>query len=160
MCTLMNNLSANPIISEWIKPFHDIGLKHVVLIPGGDIGSDHAQFLAVGLPVFPFLKDPVENDSRTWHTNMDTYLRPDCSRIPNAGCGRIGRHCIPGGNGLRDDATAAGRAVKRSLTLHKKKGIRFPAASPLLFIINAVLKAESRQVNCHTATSRLLGNNA
>jgi carboxypeptidase Q len=72
---LMNNLSAKPIISEWIKPFHDIGLKHVVLIPGGDIGSDHAQFLAVGLPIFPFLQDPVENDSRTWHTNMDTFDR-------------------------------------------------------------------------------------
>ncbi len=72
---IMNNLLAKPIISEWIKPFHDIGLKHVVLIAGSDIGSDHRQFQAVGLPIYPFLQDPVENDTRTWHTNMDTFDR-------------------------------------------------------------------------------------
>ena len=33
------------------------------------------QFEAVGLPVFPFLQDPVENDSRSFHSNMDVYDR-------------------------------------------------------------------------------------
>jgi len=70
---LMNNLLAHPILNEWMKPFHNLDMTHLVLVPGQDIGSDHEQFRAVGLPIFPFLQDPVENDSRTFHSNMDFY---------------------------------------------------------------------------------------
>ena len=72
---LMNNVDAEPIFSEWTKPLRDMHFTHLVLVPGGDIGSDHEQFEAVGLPVFPFLQDPVENDSRSFHSNMDVYDR-------------------------------------------------------------------------------------
>lgn len=72
---LMNNILAKPIMTEWMKPLHDLGMTHCILIPAEDIGSDHTEFEAVGLPVFPFLQDPVENDSRSFHSNMDVYDR-------------------------------------------------------------------------------------
>ncbi len=72
---LMGNLEARPIFEAWMQPFRDIGMAHAILVPAADISSDHEQFEAVGLPVFPFLQDPVENDSRTFHTNMDVYDR-------------------------------------------------------------------------------------
>lgn len=70
---LMSNFLAKPIIDAWMKPFHDLGMTHSILIPGQDIGSDHTEFEDVGLPIFPFLQDPVENDSITFHSNMDFY---------------------------------------------------------------------------------------
>jgi carboxypeptidase Q len=70
---LMNNFLAKPIMDVWMKPFHDLGMTHNILIPGQDIGSDHKEFEAIGLPIFPFLQDPVENDSITFHSNMDFY---------------------------------------------------------------------------------------
>jgi hypothetical protein len=72
---LMGNMQAMPIMTEWMKPFHNLGMTHTVLVPGEDIGSDHVQFETVGLPVFPFLQDPVENDSRSFHSNMDVFDR-------------------------------------------------------------------------------------
>lgn len=70
---LMNYYLAKPIMDAWMIPFHDMGMTHSVLGPGQDIGSDHTEFEDVGLPVFPFLQDPVENDSITFHSNMDFY---------------------------------------------------------------------------------------
>ncbi len=70
---LMNSFLAKPVMDAWMQPFHDLGMTHSILIPGQDIGSDHAEFEAVGLPIFPFLQDPVENDSITFHSNMDFY---------------------------------------------------------------------------------------
>jgi carboxypeptidase Q len=72
---LMGNMHAMPIMAEWMKPFHNLGMTHAVLVPGEDIGSDHVQFETVGLPVFPFLQDPVENDSVSFHSNMDVFDR-------------------------------------------------------------------------------------
>jgi carboxypeptidase Q len=77
---LMNNFLAKPIMDAWMKPFHNLGMTHNILVPGQDIGSDHAEFEAIGLPIFPFLQDPVENDSITFHSNMDFYdkIIPEC----------------------------------------------------------------------------------
>jgi carboxypeptidase Q len=71
----MNNMLAFPIMTQWMKPLHNFGMTHCILVPGEDISSDHAEFEAVGLPVFPFPQDPVENDSRAFHSNMDVYDR-------------------------------------------------------------------------------------
>lgn len=38
-------------------------------------GSDHTSFNAVGLPGISVGQDPIEYDSHTWHTNLDTYER-------------------------------------------------------------------------------------
>jgi len=70
---LMNNFIAHPLFDKWMEPYHNLGMKHLILEPRQDIGSDHEEFEAVGLPVFPYLQDPVENDSKTFHSNMDFY---------------------------------------------------------------------------------------
>jgi len=70
---LMNNFIAQPLFDKWMEPYHNLGMRHLILEPRQDIGSDHEEFEAVGLPVFPYLQDPVENDSKTFHSNMDVY---------------------------------------------------------------------------------------
>jgi len=36
-------------------------------------GTDHLSFDAVGITGFQFIQDKLEYDTRTHHTNMDTY---------------------------------------------------------------------------------------
>ena len=38
-------------------------------------GTDHLAFDAVGIPGFQFIQDPIEYNTRTHHTNADTYER-------------------------------------------------------------------------------------
>jgi Zn-dependent M28 family amino/carboxypeptidase len=38
-------------------------------------GSDHTSFNEIGLPGIGILQDPIEYNSYTWHTNLDTYER-------------------------------------------------------------------------------------
>jgi Zn-dependent M28 family amino/carboxypeptidase len=37
--------------------------------------SDHTSFNAAGLPGINVSQDPIEYDSHTWHSNLDTYER-------------------------------------------------------------------------------------
>lgn len=74
---LQGNKEAGPLFSEWLEPFHDLGAKTVTISNTG--GTDHQSFDAVGIPGFQFIQDEIEYDTRTHHTNMDTYdhLVPD-----------------------------------------------------------------------------------
>jgi Zn-dependent M28 family amino/carboxypeptidase len=36
-------------------------------------GTDHLSFDAVGLPGFQFIQDPLDYDTITHHSSMDTY---------------------------------------------------------------------------------------
>ena len=47
-------------------------------------GTDHLSFDAVGIPGFQFIQDPVEYDSRTHHSNMDTYDRAQAGDLMQA----------------------------------------------------------------------------
>jgi len=38
-------------------------------------GSDHISFDEAGVPAFAFLQDPLDYETRTHHTNMDTFDR-------------------------------------------------------------------------------------
>jgi Zn-dependent M28 family amino/carboxypeptidase len=38
-------------------------------------GSDHTSFNEAGLPGIGMQQDPIEYNSHTWHTNLDTYER-------------------------------------------------------------------------------------
>jgi hypothetical protein len=38
-------------------------------------GSDHTSFNEAGLPGISMMQDPIEYQSATWHTNLDTYER-------------------------------------------------------------------------------------
>ena len=68
---LQGNKEAGPIFSKWLEPFNDLGAKTVTIDNTG--GTDHQAFDAVGIPGFQFIQDAIEYDTRTHHTNMDTY---------------------------------------------------------------------------------------
>ena len=70
---LQNNDMARPIFEAWLEPFKDLGATTVTI--RNTSGTDHLSFDAVGLPAFQFIQDPLDYNSRTHHTNMDTYDR-------------------------------------------------------------------------------------
>jgi len=68
---LQNNEKVRDIFAAWLAPFADLGAAHIT---GSNTGStDHLSFDAVGIPGFEFIQDPLEYETRTHHTNMDTY---------------------------------------------------------------------------------------
>ena len=68
---LQGNDKVKDIFTQWLQPFNDLGAKTVTISNTG--GTDHQSFDAVGLPGFQFIQDPIEYDTRTHHTNMDSY---------------------------------------------------------------------------------------
>jgi hypothetical protein len=74
---LQGNEAVRPLFTSWLKPFNDMGASTITINNTG--GTDHLSFDAVGVPGFQFIQDPIEYDTRTHHTNMDTYdhLIPD-----------------------------------------------------------------------------------
>ena len=70
---LQNNEMARPIFDAWLAPFRDMGATALSIRPTR--GTDHLSFDAVGLPGFQFIQDPLEYDTRTHHSNLDTYER-------------------------------------------------------------------------------------
>lgn len=62
-----------PAFEKWMEPFKSEGMT--TLSPRGTGGTDHVAFDEVGLPGFQFIQDPIEYETRTHHTNMDTYER-------------------------------------------------------------------------------------
>ena len=47
-------------------------------------GTDHLSFDAVGIPGFQFVQDPLDYDTRTHHSNMDTYERLQAEELAQA----------------------------------------------------------------------------
>ena len=70
---IQGNDLVRPIFEEWMRPFHDLGMTHIV--PGNTGGTDHMSFVKVGLPGFQFIQDDLEFFTTTFHTNMDVYDR-------------------------------------------------------------------------------------
>ena len=70
---MQGNEAVRPIFRAWLAPFHDLGAATLTIQNTG--GTDHLAFDAVGLPGFQFIQDPVEYDTRTHHSNMDTFER-------------------------------------------------------------------------------------
>lgn len=68
---LQGNEACRSIFTQWLVPFHDLGANTVTISNTG--GTDHQSFDAVGLPGFQFIQDEIEYDTRTHHSNMDTY---------------------------------------------------------------------------------------
>jgi hypothetical protein len=74
---LQGNEAARPVMEAYLAPFKDLGVTTVTIRNTG--GTDHQSFDAVGLPGFQFIQDTLEYNTRTHHTNMDTY-----DRVPRA----------------------------------------------------------------------------
>ena len=64
------------IMREILGPFKDDGVVGVVASRSRRLGgSDHTSFNQAGLPGIGLGQDPIEYNSHTWHTNLDTYER-------------------------------------------------------------------------------------
>ncbi|MGE0359283.1 MAG: M20/M25/M40 family metallo-hydrolase [Vicinamibacterales bacterium] len=74
---LQGNEGVRPIFDAWLRPFHDLGASTLAIQKVG--GTDHLDYMHVGLPGFQFIQDPIDYESRTHHTNMDVLesILPD-----------------------------------------------------------------------------------
>ncbi len=70
---LQGNAAVEPIFRQWMKPLQDLGATTITMQNTG--GTDHLSYDAVGLPGFQFIQDPADYESRTHHSDMDTYER-------------------------------------------------------------------------------------
>lgn len=68
---LQENEAARSIMAKWLAPFADLGATTITY--SNTTGTDHQSFDGVGLPGFQFIQDVVEYDTRTHHSNMDSY---------------------------------------------------------------------------------------
>jgi len=75
---LRHNEMARPVFEDWFAALKDLTSGAVSIRDIDDdqpVYSDHMSFDAVGLPAFHFLQDPLDFETRTHHTNMDTFDR-------------------------------------------------------------------------------------
>jgi carboxypeptidase Q len=68
---LQGNDAMRPVFESWLAPFRDQGVSTITIRNTG--GTDHLSFDAVGLPGFQFIQDPLDYESITHHSDMDTY---------------------------------------------------------------------------------------
>ena len=68
---LQNNKAVGPIFKSWLNAIADTSATGITESNTGS--TDHLSFDAVGIPGFEFIQDPLEYDTRTHHSNMDTY---------------------------------------------------------------------------------------
>jgi carboxypeptidase Q len=66
-----NNGAVYNIFKQWMEPLADIGVTAITNQDTG--GTDHLSFDAVGVPGFQFIQDDADYETRTHHSNMDTY---------------------------------------------------------------------------------------
>jgi carboxypeptidase Q len=67
------NYAIAPIFKQWIAPLEDLGVSTISFRNTG--GTDHLSYDAVGLPGFQYIQDPMDYETRTHHSDMDTYDR-------------------------------------------------------------------------------------
>ncbi|WP_103932977.1 M20/M25/M40 family metallo-hydrolase [Bryocella elongata] len=65
------NFAIAPIFAQWIAPLKDLGVTTITNRNTG--GTDHLSFDAVGLPGFQYIQDELDYETRTHHSDMDTY---------------------------------------------------------------------------------------
>jgi len=64
------------VLREALKSFEDYGFFGAISSRSrGLAGSDNTSFNQAGLPGIGVAQDPIEYNSHTWHTNLDTYER-------------------------------------------------------------------------------------
>jgi carboxypeptidase Q len=68
--------AAAGVIRDILKPFEDLGVFGASSTNSRATGgTDSTNFNNAGLPGIGFSQDPIEYQSHTWHTNLDTYER-------------------------------------------------------------------------------------
>jgi hypothetical protein len=67
---------AATIVREALAPFADLGVMGAVASKSRALGgTDSTSFSRAGLPGIGLGQDPIEYNSATWHTNLDSYER-------------------------------------------------------------------------------------
>jgi carboxypeptidase Q len=68
--------SAAAIVREAVAPFEDLGIAGAAPTKSRTVGgTDSTSFNNAGLPGIGFSQDPIEYNTHTHHTNLDTYER-------------------------------------------------------------------------------------
>ena len=76
------NFAIAPIFKQWMAPLADLGVTTLSYRNTG--GTDHLSYDAVGLPGFQFIQDPMDYDTRTHHSDMDTVDRLHAADLQQA----------------------------------------------------------------------------
>jgi len=76
------NFAIEPIFAQWIAPLKDLGVS--TISPQNTGGTDHLSFDAMGLPGFQFIQDPMDYETRTHHSDMDTVDRLHAADLAQA----------------------------------------------------------------------------
>ncbi len=76
------NYAIGPIFAQWIAPLKDLGVSTISYQNTG--GTDHLSFDAVGLPGFQYIQDPMDYETRTHHSDMDTVDRLHAADLAQA----------------------------------------------------------------------------
>jgi hypothetical protein len=76
------NFAIAPIFAQWIAPLKDLGVTTISYQNTG--GTDHLSFDAMGLPGFQFIQDPMDYETRTHHSDMDTFDRLHAADLEQA----------------------------------------------------------------------------
>ena len=67
---------AATIVRQALAPFEDLGVMGAIASKSRALGgTDSTSFSQAGLPGIGLGQDPIEYNSATWHTNMDSYER-------------------------------------------------------------------------------------
>lgn len=67
---------AATVLREVFKPFEDFGVLGAIATSNRRAGgTDSTSFNEAGLPGIGLSQDPIEYQTATWHTNLDTYER-------------------------------------------------------------------------------------
>ena len=79
---LEGNAAIAPIFAQWIEPLKDLGVTTLTM--RNTTGTDHEAFDGVGIPGFQFIQDTLDYETRTHHSNMDTYERLQAGDLAQA----------------------------------------------------------------------------
>jgi carboxypeptidase Q len=67
---------AAQVLGQFLRQFEDLGVYGATATTARTTGgTDSTSFNAAGLPGIGLGQDPIEYNSHTWHTNLDTYER-------------------------------------------------------------------------------------
>ncbi len=68
--------SAGAVLRDIAGPLADLGVLGATTTRSrASGGSDHTSFNEAGLPGITVMQDPIQYNTYTWHTNLDTYER-------------------------------------------------------------------------------------
>jgi len=63
-------------LRQFLRPFADMGVMGTTSVQTRNYGgTDSTSFNWAGLPGINLSQDPIEYQTHTWHTNLDTYER-------------------------------------------------------------------------------------